>query len=95
MKWFEKDGLEKELVEMIAEVCNLIDPVPDTLSFDNPIFGPDSPLGLDSLDAVEIVVAVEKIYHVRIDALETSRRVFRSFRTLADFIRRHNGSKRQ
>lgn len=95
MKWFEKDGLEKELVEMIAEVCNLIDPIPDTLSFNDPIFGPDSPLGLDSLDAVEIVVALEKGYNVRIDAQETSRRVFRSFSTLADFIRRHNGSRRK
>lgn len=93
MKWFEKDGLEKELVEMIADVCSLIDPIPDTLSFDDPIFGPDSPLGLDSLDAVEIVVALEKGYNVRIDVQETSRRVFRSFSTLADFIRRHSGSK--
>ena len=95
MKWFEQDGLEKELVEMIAEVCNLIDPIPDTLSFDDSIFGPDSPLGLDSLDAVEIVVAVEKTYHVRIDAQETSRKVFKSITTLADFIRKQNDSKQQ
>ena len=89
MKWFEKDGLEKELIELIVKVCNVQDPVPDNLSFDDPIIGPDSALGLDSLDAVEIVVAVEKKYHVRIDAQETSRRIFRSTATLAAFIREH------
>jgi acyl carrier protein len=92
MKWFEQEGLERELLEMIVKVCNVLDPVPDNLSFDDPIFGPDSPLGLDSLDAVEIVVAVERIYHVRIDAQETSRKVFRSFRILADFIRKQKAA---
>jgi acyl carrier protein len=87
MKWFEKEGLEKELVELIVKVCNVLDPVPDDLSFDEPIVGKESVLGLDSLDAVEIVVAVEKKYNVRIDAQETSRRVLRSINTLAEFIR--------
>jgi len=89
MKWFEKEGLEKELVELIIRVCNVLDPVPDDFSFDDPIIGPESALGLDSLDAVEIVVAVEKKYHVRIDAQETSRKIFRSVNTLAKFIRQH------
>jgi acyl carrier protein len=89
MKWFEKDGLEKELVELIVRVCNVLDPVPDDFSFDGPIIGPESTLGLDSLDAVEIVVAVEKTYHVRIDAQETSRKIFKSINTLAEFIRQH------
>jgi len=89
MKWFEKDGLEKELVTLIVKVCNVLDPVPDDLSFDDPIVGPESPLGLDSLDAVEIVVAIEKTYHIKIDAQETSRKIFKSINTLADFIRQH------
>jgi acyl carrier protein len=55
MKSFEKDGLEKELIEMIIEVCNIIDPVPEELSPNDPLIGPESALGLDSLDAVEIV----------------------------------------
>ena len=95
MKWFEQDGLEKELVEMIVGVCNVLDPVPDTLSFTDPIFGPESPLGLDSLDAVEIVVAVEKMYNIRIDAQETARKVFRSFTTLAEFIRKQKAAKQR
>ena len=73
---------------MIVRVCNLTDPVPDDLKFTDPLIGPDSVLGLDSLDAVEIVVAVEKNYQVRIEVQETSRRVFKSLRTLADYIRK-------
>ena len=87
MKWFEKEGFEKELVELIVRVCNVLDPVPDDLSFDDPIVGPDSLLGLDSLDAVEIIVVVEKTYRVRIDTQETGRKVIRSINTLAQFIR--------
>jgi acyl carrier protein len=90
MKLFEQQGLEleKELLEMIVDVCKIPDPVPDDFSPDDPLIGPDSVLGLDSLDAVEIVVVVEKRYHVRISVDETSRVVFRSMRMLADYIRR-------
>jgi len=87
MKWFEEESLEKELVELIVKVCNVLDPIPDDISFDDPIIGADSVFGLDSLDAVEIVVAVEKTYKVRIDAQETSRKIFKSINTLAEFIR--------
>jgi len=81
------DGLEKELLDLIVEVCNITDPVPDDLSADDPLIGPESPLGLDSLDAVEIVVAVEKKYGIRIGSQETTRQVFRSLKTLADHIK--------
>jgi acyl carrier protein len=79
--------LEKELLEMIVKVCKVEDPIPEDISADDPLLGPDSALGLDSLDAVEIVVAVEARYKARIGADENSRRVFRSLRTLADHIR--------
>lgn len=79
--------LEKELIQMIVKVCKVEDPIPDDISPDEPLLGPDSALGLDSLDAVEIVVAVEGKYKVKIGADENSRRIFRSLRTLADHIR--------
>lgn len=79
--------LEKELMEIIVDVCKIEDPIPDDISPDDPLLGPESVFGLDSLDAVEIVVAVEARYKVRIGADENSRRVFRSLRTLAEYIR--------
>ena len=89
MKLFEEKGLEleKELLEMIVDVCKITDPVPDDVSPDDPLIGPDSVLGLDSLDAVEIAVVVEKRYHLRIGVDESSRVIFRSVRTLADYIK--------
>ncbi len=83
-------GLENELWEMIIAVCNVLDP-PENMDVDAPMIGPDSPLGLDSLDAVEIVVAVQKRYDVRIGAQDSSREVLRSLATLADFIRLSRG----
>jgi acyl carrier protein len=88
MNFSEQEALEKELLEMIVEVCRITDPLPEDLSPDDPLIGPESPLGLDSLDAVEIVVAVEKKYKVRIDFQESSRVIFRSLKTLADYIRK-------
>jgi len=84
------EGLEKELGDLIVKICNVSIPIPDVLPPDAPLIGPDSPLGLDSLDAVEIVVAVQKEYGVHIDSQETGRRVLESLRTLADFIRRQS-----
>ncbi|MBW1965759.1 MAG: acyl carrier protein [Deltaproteobacteria bacterium] len=62
------DGLEQELHDLIVKICNVSAPIPDALLPDAPLIGPDSSLGLDSLDAVEIVVAVQKEYGVHIDA---------------------------
>ncbi len=84
--------LERELTELIINVCNITDVQPDDLHPNIPLIGPDSPLGLDSLDAVEIVAAIQKNYNIRIDAQETSRVVLKSIRTLADFIKSQNSS---
>jgi acyl carrier protein len=81
------DSLEQELSEMIIETCRVSDVLPEEITPDTPLIGPDSPYGLDSLDAVEVVVAVQKKYRIRIEAQETSREVLRSLRTLATFIR--------
>ena len=80
------EGLEKELSEMIMETCRITE-LAEEVTPDTPLIGPDSPYGLDSLDAVEVVVAVQRKYQVRIEAQETSREVLRSLRTLADVIR--------
>ncbi len=82
--------LEKELKNLIIEACNVPD-APEDFPDDAPLIGPESPLGLDSLDAVELVVEVQKKYNVRIGAEDTSREVLQSVETLAAFIRKENG----
>ena len=85
------DELEKELVGMICEVCKIKGPIPDDISLEAPLIGPESPLDIDSLDAVEIVFTVQNRYKVRIDSEETSRKVLASLGSLADFVRDNRG----
>jgi len=82
------DQLEKELIEMIVRACRIKTPVPEDFDPNGPLIGPDSALGIDSLDAVEIVFIVQKHYNVRIDSEARSREVLASLTTLADFIRK-------
>ncbi|MFO7760463.1 MAG: phosphopantetheine-binding protein [Desulfobia sp.] len=81
------NGLERELLEMIYKICNLPGRVPEDYDLSAPLIGPESPLGMDSLDAVEIVVAVQKRYNVHIGSEENSRKVLASLSSLAEFIR--------
>lgn len=59
----------------------------DGLREDEPWFGPDSRLDLDSLDALQISVAIQKKYHVRMADSKETRRALTSLRTLADYLR--------
>lgn len=90
MEPLSEDGLERELRDLVVEAC-CVDDVPEELFPDAPIVGPDSPWGLDSLDAVEIIVEVQLRYNVRIGGQDTGRELLRSLRTLADFIRKERG----
>jgi acyl carrier protein len=73
-----------ELKANIIESLNLQDVTPDKIDDEAPLFG--AGLGLDSIDALELVVMLEKHYGIIIKDIEEGRPAFRSVRTLADFI---------
>ena len=79
--------LEREIAELICEVCRIKGGVPEEMTPDSHLIGPESPLGTDSLDAVEIVFNVQNRYGVRIGNDDHSRRILSTLRTLADFVR--------
>lgn len=81
----EKLQLEQQLKALIIDACDIPD-APEDFPSEAPLIGPDSPLDLDSLDAVEVVVAVQKTFDVRIGGETTSREILQSIATLADFI---------
>jgi acyl carrier protein len=85
------DALEREIVEMITEACDIPGPLPTDFGTESILIGPESPLGLDSLDAVEIIVTIQMRYGIRIDAEKIGRTILQSVGTLADFIRREKG----
>ena len=81
------DPLQYELLELICTTCNLHDVDLEKIGPDDPLIGPESPLGTDSLDALEIAVTVQKKYGVRMDSENTSRIVLQSMASLAEYIR--------
>ena len=85
------DNMVKELAELIIDFCNVEDVSPADITANDSLIGPDSPFGLDSLDAVEVVVAVQKKFGVRIGGEKTSREALESLQTLADFIKEEQG----
>ncbi len=81
---------ERELLELICSTCNLTDVDMDNVTEDDPLIGPDSPLGTDSLDALEIAVTIQQEFGVRMDSENTSRVVLQSLASLAQYIEENN-----
>jgi acyl carrier protein len=77
--------LENELKELLIKELKLVGVKSETIADDAPLFGEG--LGLDSLDAVELVVILNKHYKVDLKDMEVAKLAFRSITTLADYIR--------
>jgi acyl carrier protein len=73
-----------ELKANIIESLRLQDITPEKIDDDAPLFG--TGLGLDSIDALELVVMLERDYGIVIKDIAEGRPAFQSVRTLADFI---------
>jgi len=81
----EKTAEEQKLAELIIEVLNLEDVSAADIEPEDNLF--DGGLGLDSIDALEIAVAISQNYGVHIKAEdEETKVVFQSLRSLAQFI---------
>ena len=80
-----KNEMESALKAAIIDGLRLEDVTVEDIDSSAPLFG-DTGLMLDSLDAVELVVVVEKHFGVAIADAEEARRAFTSVSGLADFI---------
>ena len=77
--------LKQELKVLFVDELGLEDDIsPDEIKDDEPIFG-ESTLGLDSLDAVEIVVLLQRAYGVELRE-ENLPEIFKSIETIAQYI---------
>lgn len=82
-------NLEEEVLEMIIEKLGLDDVNPEEVDYDAPIFASyadeDEGLGLDSVDALELVVGLKEKFGVKVSDEDMA--IFRSVSSIADYIR--------
>jgi len=85
----DRTDLENELRELIVEALAFEDIEASDIDSSAPLFG-DEGLGLDSIDALELGVALRKKYNIQIDSVtEEVKQFFYSISNLAQFIANH------
>ena len=82
----EKAALVTEIKELIIRELNLEGKTPSELDEGAPLFG--AGLGLDSLDALQLAMAIEEKYQVKLPEGDEVRPIFASVLALADFVTR-------
>lgn len=76
--------IKEKLKQVLIDELNLEDVTPEEIGDEEPLFGDG--LGLDSLDAVELVVVIQKHFGVEIKDMEEGRPALQSISSLAAFI---------
>jgi acyl carrier protein len=79
------EELVAKIKEEIIEVLNLEDVKPEDIDENEPLFGEG--LGLDSIDALELIVLMEKNYGIKLKDPTQGREIFKSINILALYIR--------
>jgi acyl carrier protein len=81
----------EELIEKlkgeVIEQLNLEDIKPEDINPDSALFGEG--LGLDSIDALELIVLLEKNYGIKIEDPKDGKKIFFSIRSMAEYITEH------
>jgi len=76
--------LRRKLKELLIERLKFEDMTPDDIPDDEPLFG--GGLGLDSIDALEIVVMLESEFGIKVKNETSARDSFRSINSLANYV---------
>jgi acyl carrier protein len=84
------DGLKADIKKAIV-TCLRLPISPDEIQDDAPLFGEGEGLGLDSIDALEIVLEIERSFGVSISDEQTGANVLRSVDTIAEHVARARG----
>lgn len=81
------EELISQLKKEIIEELNLEDLTSKDIDTDTPLFGEG--LGLDSIDALSLIVILEKKYGLKIETAEEGKIIFYSVRTIAEYIKKN------
>ncbi|MEI6435127.1 MAG: phosphopantetheine-binding protein [Bacteroidota bacterium] len=80
------DELKLEIKSMIISTLGITDVDPVDVDDEKPLFGGGNALTLDSVDAIEIIMAIQRTYGFRIADQNLAREVIRSINSIAQFI---------
>lgn len=80
--------LKQQLKQQIIEFLNLTSLTPDDIKDDAPFFGADG-LELDSIDSLELIVLLQRVYGISIKDPKEGRKVLVDVNTMADYIEKH------
>lgn len=83
----EKAVLKEELKANIVKFLNLISVNPSDIKDDEPLFGEG--LGLDSIDAIELIVLLDRVYGIKITDPKEGRKIFIDINTMVDYIEKN------
>ena len=78
------DNLILQLKNQIIEVLNLEDMTPEDIDAEAPLFGDG--LGLDSIDALELIVLLEREYGIKLSNPAEGKQIFKSIGSIADYV---------
>ena len=81
------EQLIEQLKSQIIEALNFEDMMPSDIDTDAPLFGEG--LGLDSIDALELIMLMDREYGIKLADPKQGKAIFRSVRTMAEYIREH------
>ncbi|MBS0200133.1 MAG: acyl carrier protein [Proteobacteria bacterium] len=87
----DQTAAERELAELLVESLNLEDVDPAGIDPEAPLF--NTGLGLDSIDALELSLAISKKYGLQLRSdNEDNRKIFASLRALSDYVQQHRAA---
>ena len=78
------NGLIDQLKNQIIEALNLEDMTAQDIDAEAPLFGDG--LGLDSIDALELIVLLEREYGIKLTNPAEGKKIFKSVASIADFV---------
>ena len=79
--------MKLEIKKLIMQTLSITDINPDEVDDVEPLFGGSNALTLDSVDAIEIIMAIQRTYNIRITDQSQARYIIRSIESIAEYIR--------
>lgn len=87
----EVTTLKTEIKDLIIRTLNINNVKPEQVPDSIPLFSKENILSLDSIDGIELVMAIQEKYEVRIADQNVARNVLESVDSIAEFVMREKG----